>query len=165
MKVILLASIAIILTTCFHFPANPLIRQNIKATYTTFKIYYPEANLVDGSQIYLRGDNCNLTWTKGVPVKKIGTDNWATAMLCPTDVKINVKVLVNDTKWMMGANHQFIVSTANPDSSTVTIFPCFNPTANKITDTTAIHSTILGNSRKLSIYYPPSYYDNKYNKY
>ena len=66
---------------------------------------------------------------------------------------------------MMGANYQFIVSAASPDSSTVTVYPSFNPSVNKIVDTAAVHSSILGNSRKLSIYYPPSYFDNKYKKY
>jgi predicted alpha/beta superfamily hydrolase len=43
--------------------------------------------------------------------------------------------------------------------------PSFNPEINKIIDTPLISSAILKNQRKVSIYYPPSYFDNKYKKY
>ena len=36
---------------------------------------------------------------------------------------------------------------------------------NPVVDTAPITSTILKNSRKLSIYYPLSYYENPYKKY
>ena len=49
--------------------------------------------------------------------------------------------------------------------STVDIYPCFNPSANKIIDKSNISSKILGNTRKVSLYYPPSYFDNPYKKY
>lgn len=85
-------------------------------------------------------------------------------MLCPSDIKISVKLLINDTKWMMGANQVFVV-TAGSQSPVLTIYPSFNPSINKVVDTAPFHSAILGNSRRLSLYYPPSYYDNKYKKY
>ena len=62
---------------------------------------------------------------------------------------------------MMGANFGFTAKSG----LTVTIFPSFNPSINSIVDTNPINSKILGNSRKLSIYYPPSYNDNPYKKY
>lgn len=62
---------------------------------------------------------------------------------------------------MMGANYKFIAQS----DVDVIIYPCFEPTANKIYDSPEIRSTILGNSRKISIYYPPSFYDNTYKKY
>lgn len=117
-----------------------------------------------GSIIYLRGDNCNLTWTKGVPLKKTAANTWATSMLCPNDVAINVKLLINDTKWMMGANYNFMIK-ANESSPTITIYPSFNPSINDISDIGPISSSILGNQRKVSLYFPPSYLDNKFKKY
>jgi hypothetical protein len=48
---------------------------------------------------------------------------------------------------------------------TIEIYPSFHPTANKIVDKSNVSSKILGNSRKCSIYYPPSFYDNPLKKY
>lgn len=39
------------------------------AVYTIFVGYYPDANL-GGQLIFIRGDSCNLTWNKGVPLNK-----------------------------------------------------------------------------------------------
>lgn len=74
--------------------------------YTTFVVYYPDINL-DSSQIYLRGDNCNLTWNKGVKLNHSATNQWNTVMLCPEETTISVKVLLNDSKWMIGSNTVF----------------------------------------------------------
>lgn len=45
------------------------------------------------------------------------------------------------------------------------MYPSFYPSINAIVDTNPIKSTILNNSRKCSIYYPPSYNDNTYKTY
>lgn len=84
--------------------------------------------------------------------------------MCPVDIKISVKLLVNDTKWMIGANHAFTISSSQ-SSPNITIFPSFNPTINAISDSSPLHSDILNNSRKVSVFYPPSYFDNTYKKY
>ena len=47
----------------------------------------------------------------------------------------------------------------------MTIYPSFKPAANKIVDKANVVSKILGNSRKCSIYYPPSFFDNTFKKY
>ena len=67
---------------------------SIGASYTTFKVHYPESKL-KGRTIYLRGDSCNLTWSKGVPMASSGTDEWSTALLCPENTTISVKALAN----------------------------------------------------------------------
>lgn len=59
----------------------------------------------------------------------------------------------------MGKNFEVIIRTNEPPKI-FNVFPSFNPSVNGIVDTQAIHSQILGNSRKCSIYYPPSYHDN-----
>jgi enterochelin esterase-like enzyme len=61
---------------------------------------------------------------------------------------------------MLGANHVFTVN-----STEVKVYPSFYPKINSIYDSSPILSSILGNSRKISIYYPPSYYDNTFKKY
>lgn len=79
-------------------------------------------------------------------------------------MKISVKAVLNDSKWMLGANHMFTIATQEASPRT-TILPCFNPKANTIVDTSPLYSKALNNSRKLSVYYPPSYFDNPYKKY
>ena len=49
--------------------------------------------------------------------------------------------------------------------NTIDIYPCFYPQANKIVDKSNITSNILKNTRKVSLYYPPSYFDNPFKKY
>jgi len=44
-------------TLCFVLGSN--------SVFTTFVAYYPDANLA-GQKLYIRGDGCNLTWTKGI---------------------------------------------------------------------------------------------------
>lgn len=134
-----------------------LIQSN--AIFTTFTVYYPDTNL-NAQKIYLRGDNCNLTWNKGVLLNHTSPNQWQGAFLCPENGTISVKAVLNDTAWMFGGNNIF-----KGGDRTVEIYPSFNPTANKIIDKTNIISKILNNTRKCSIYYPPSYYDNPYKKY
>ena len=138
-------------------------REHQSAIFTTFTVNYPDTNISSNWNITLRGDNCNLTWSKVVPMKKMGKDTWSTALLSPIDTKISCKVLINDHDWMMGANHVFTVSGSS--SANTTIYPSFNPKINSIVDTSPISSQYLNYPRKLSIYYPPSFYDNTYKKY
>ena len=44
-------------------------------------------------------------------------------------------------------------------------YPSFYPALNPIVDTSPVISKLLNNSRKCSIYVPPSFYDNPYKKY
>ena len=62
---------------------------------------------------------------------------------------------------MMGENFIFYAKSG----MIVYIFPSFDPKINSIVDTAPLKSKILENSRKLSVYLPPSYYDNPYKKY
>ena len=132
-------------------------------SFTNFLAKYPESKIPSHSNITLRGDNCNLTWSRGVAMKKVDTDTWSVALLCPTGVRISCKALINDSDWMMGANHIFIVSDGS--STNTTIYPSFSPKINAVVDTSPISSQYLTYARKLSIYFPPSYYDNPYKKY
>jgi hypothetical protein len=74
--------------------------------YTTFEVYYPDSKLNNG-KVFLRGDNCNLTWTKGLLMNKTSTNQWKIALLCPENNTISVKALLNDSNWMLGSNRIF----------------------------------------------------------
>ena len=71
-----------------------------------FTVKYPES-LIPNSNLTIRGDACNLTWNKGAKINKNGEDTWMTSFLCEDNKKVSVKVLLNDTVWMMGANQIF----------------------------------------------------------
>jgi hypothetical protein len=73
MQKILISSLLIVLS--FSYTISP------NAVYTTFIGYYPDENLA-GQKIFIRGDGCNLTWTKGVALNKTGVNEWKTALMC-----------------------------------------------------------------------------------
>lgn len=64
---------------------------------------------------------------------------------------------------MFGANHVFTLT--GTQTTDIKIYPSFSPKLNPILDSSPISSKFLKYSRKLSIYYPPSYYDNPYKQY
>jgi hypothetical protein len=68
-------------------------------------------------------------------------------------VTISVKALLGDKSWMFGVNKVF-----RGGERYVDIYASFNPTVNKIVDKTNVFSKILNNTRKCSIYYPPSFF-------
>ena len=88
-------------------------------------------------------------------------DTWTTMLSCQTGIIIQVKLVLNDKIWMIGGNFWFIAN----NRSTMTIYPSFYPALNPIVDTSPVISKLLNNSRKCSIYVPPSFYDNPYKKY
>lgn len=82
---------------------------------------YPESMMKSNDSISVRGDNCNLTWDKGVVLKKSWSDGWKVMLSCPTSKLIQIKLLLNDKVWMLGANYWFtIYSRAN-----ITVYPSF----------------------------------------
>lgn len=57
-------------------------RIEISSKITNFIALYPE-DKIGASGLYLRGDNCNLAWNKGVAMKKVSANTWSTSLLCP----------------------------------------------------------------------------------
>ncbi len=92
----------------------------------------------------------------------INTNTSALIITCYSNDTVQVKILLNDKVWMFGANFMF-----NPIiyGSYFWIYPSFTPNINKVYDTEPITSKILNNSRKCSIYLPPSYHDNTMKPY
>ena len=45
------------------------------------------------------------------------------------------------------------------------LYPSFSPTPNRVINKPNFHSKILNNSRTVSLYMPPSYYDNPLKQY
>ena len=56
-------------------------------------------------QLYLRGSRCGLNWYNGLKMNKLQDHSWTVDLNCNQDVdQIEMKVLINDTDWMEGAN-------------------------------------------------------------
>lgn len=127
------------------------------------QVVYPASKLKVQS-LYIRGDGCGLSWSKGIIMSIKGTNIWSYALSCPLDTPVQIKILENDTNWMMGKNFELIIYSGSPPK-TFYVYPSFNPSINSVVDTQAFQSRILNNSRKCSIYYPPSYHDNIYKTY
>lgn len=126
-------------------------------------VNYPSSRLKVQS-LYIRGSSCGLSWTKGYQLTNKGNNTWTYSLTCPTDTVISIKILENDSNSMMGKNFEFLISIYETVKS-VNVYPSFYPSINPIVDTNPVESSILNNSRKCSIYYPPSYHDNTYKTY
>jgi len=104
-----------------------------------------------------------LTWAKGIGLTPLQSqqDTWLTALPILSQAvgtTLEMKVLVNDQTWMIGANAKIMVPK---DSSRVDLYPWFNSQqgAYQVLQQ-PIYSPQLKNSRLLIIYTPPSYYEN-----
>lgn len=150
----------ILLALCLALSSSRFPPTAPSLSMVTFTAYYPDIH-IGPSSLSMRGDHCKLNWTKGVPLKRTANDTWSTALLCEEGVLIQVKLLLNDSSWMFGKNAVFSTDAGK----TVSLYPSFKPTANAVEDTAPVSSAILGNSRKCSIYYPPSFFDNSLKKY
>ena len=85
---------------------------------------------------------------------------WLTSLLCPYNQTVLFKLYLGDKVGMLG------VSTFMTDGQDrLTIYPSFYPSPNPVFNTQPVHSSILGNERKLSISLPPSYYENTFKRY
>ena len=88
-------------------------------------------------------------------------NTWTVLLSCPSNTTVQVKMLLNDKVWMLGGNQWFVAV----NKAEVQVYPSFSPAINKVYDTENVTSIILKNSKKCTIYVPPSYHDNTLNKY
>ena len=58
------------------------VEESVNTKYTQFTVIYPD-DKIGTSTVSIRGSSCNMTWNKGIPLKKIQANMWATSMLCP----------------------------------------------------------------------------------
>jgi hypothetical protein len=113
------------------------------------------------SSMYLRGDQCALSWDKGVEMKSVGDNKWSVSINCPPSAdKIEMKVLVDDKVWMLGSNHH-----ANPLISSTDIYPWFYTYSGSLSIIERVFSKELNNTRDVIFYTPPSYFENTLKRY
>jgi len=92
-----------------------------------------------------------------------GTDQWTIDLDCDANTStFEVKLLVKDSTWMLGANHHVDLSL----ESTLTLYPWFNTKAGSTaTIIKNVYSKELNNTRDVILYLPPSYNENTYKRY
>jgi len=124
-------------------------------------VHYPEHKLPKSAFLALRGDNLGLSWDSGVRLNRSATNLWTLSIpfeCSSVGTRVNVKVLVNDKGWQIGANERFDLPSK---SASVDLYPFFYTTEGQysvIPD--KFYSSQLNNSRQIVVYTPPSYYEN-----
>jgi predicted alpha/beta superfamily hydrolase len=116
---------------------------------TTIRIHYPAG----AHAITLRGSLTPYNWTTGVALTSGASDTW-TITTPVISAPLEFKPLLDDTTWSLGPN--YIVS---PGAS-VDIYPRFTTVNGAYTDAFQWTSTLLGNTRGIWVYLPPSYNEN-----
>eukprot|EP01038_Epipyxis_sp_PR26KG_P018891 gene18891-26749_t len=129
----------------------------------TINAYYPSKL----PSLFLRGDNCGLSWDKGLEMTHSisSTGNlWSTEISCDSESKkqLELKVLIQDKDFMLGANHHVIISESN---SSEVIYPWFHTYSGSLITKTKIYSSTLNNFRDVILYLPPSYNENTLKRY
>eukprot|EP01113_Clastostelium_recurvatum_P045775 TRINITY_DN7919_c0_g1_i3.p1 TRINITY_DN7919_c0_g1~~TRINITY_DN7919_c0_g1_i3.p1 ORF type:complete len:382 (-),score=68.89 TRINITY_DN7919_c0_g1_i3:63-1145(-) len=129
----------------------------------TVRVHHP---LADGSRITLRGNGAGLAWEKGLETTFIahtdlsGKGFWEVRLQAKDQLPVEFKPLINDEIWSVGANYLLNTSTTLLD-----IYPYFHHAHGTLDKTYEFHSQILGNSRKIITYLPPSYHQNTHKSY
>ena len=135
----------------------------IGAVKKTIESYYPRVL----EPFYLRGDECGLNWDSGVKMdcQETAGDVYRCSHTVECDEskvkQLEVKVLINDDRWMLGANHLISVVESSGNSTNVEeIYPWFFTYVGSLTKIEKVYSKELGNTRDVIYYTPPSYNEN-----
>jgi predicted alpha/beta superfamily hydrolase len=111
-----------------------------------------------GNRITVRGNKAPLSWTAGVNATWTTGNVW-TYSWSDTVGDVELKPLINDTQWSVGANYKVKAGT------TVDIYPFFQSRTGTLVKISNFSSPQLGNTRTLRIYLPPSYGLNPLKRY
>jgi predicted alpha/beta superfamily hydrolase len=122
---------------------------------TTIRVHYDSGF---GNRIAIRGSAAPLSWTSGKDASWTTGNVWV-ASWPDAAGDVDVKPLINDTRWSTGGNYRVRAGT------TVDIYPFFGPSAGRLVKVTNFWSPQLSNGRTLVIYLPPSYSENPLKRY
>jgi predicted alpha/beta superfamily hydrolase len=130
-------------------------------------VHYPHSQLSSRSSLYLRGDNLGLNWSSGIKIANTGsvirTDQWEVDLSFSSNQagkNLEMKVLVDDSVWMIGSNFITMIPNQTEKATTVNIYPWFSTYQGVYQYHKNIYSPQLKNIRDLVVYTPPSYYEN-----
>jgi predicted alpha/beta superfamily hydrolase len=122
---------------------------------TTIRVHYDTGF---GNRIAIRGSAGPLSWSTGKDATWTAGNVWVTTW--PSSAgDVEVKPLINDTRWSTGGNYRVRAGT------TVDVYPFFGPATGTLQRISSIASPQLGNQRSLVLYLPPSYSENPLKRY
>jgi predicted alpha/beta superfamily hydrolase len=116
---------------------------------TTIRVHYPAGS----HTLSLRGSAAPLSWSTGVPLTA-GANGTFTLSTTAASGAFELKPLLDDTTWSLGPNYK---ATAG---ATVDVYPRFTQVDGSYVRAYDFASTVLGNSRGIWIYQPPTYIEN-----
>lgn len=127
------------------------------------------------TSLYLRGDNCGLSWDKGIKLNLASSFQtqpingtvagegyvYSGVITCSSATsKVEVKVLVEDKTWMIGSNHHINIQASTTDNLVEQIYPWFYTSKGSLNIISKVYSKELTNFRDVIVYTPPSYLEN-----
>lgn len=113
-----------------------------------------------GNALSIRGSAAPLSWAAGKPMTWTSGNVWvweAPATLSSFEFKL----LVNDSRWSVGANYK--VSASTPRS--IHVYPYFTAANGRLATISNFFSPQLNNRRNIILYLPPSYDQNPAKRY
>jgi predicted alpha/beta superfamily hydrolase len=132
-----------------------LVLVSAAAEATTVRVFH---DVGWGNRITLRGNKAPFSWTAGVNATwttgNVWTYSWAN-----TVGDVELKPLINDATWSVGAN--YVVKAG----ATVDIYPFFQSRVGTLVKVNNFSSPQLGDTRTLRIFLPPSYSLNPMKRY
>jgi predicted alpha/beta superfamily hydrolase len=120
------------------------------ASRTVLRVHYPR----QVNPLGLRGDAAGLSWDRGRAMTFVGDDTYE-FVTHELDRPLEWKPLLDDRTWSRGPNYR-----ARP-GQTVDVWPHFERTAGAVSRRwAAFRSTLLGNTRGVWVYLPPTHLEN-----
>jgi predicted alpha/beta superfamily hydrolase len=135
-------------------PALLLLSSSLDAA--ELRVHY---NVGWGNRIAIRGSAAGLSWTTGVNATWTSGNVWVYTTP-PSSGGFTFKPLFNDATWAVGAN--YVVPNGN---SIVDVYPFFFASQGRFETLSGFSSQILGNSRSIRVFLPPSYDENTAKRY
>jgi predicted alpha/beta superfamily hydrolase len=122
---------------------------DVAAGLTTIRVHYPAG----AHSLALAGSSPPYNWNTGVALTPAAND---TRVLATSDIKapLQWKPLLDDATWSQGPNYLVM------PGATVDVYPRFTSTAGAYSLAFQLTSAILGNTRGVWVYLPPSYAEN-----
>jgi predicted alpha/beta superfamily hydrolase len=130
---------------------------NVVPGDTVLRVHYPR-NDARYSKLSIRGSGAGLSWTSGKAMTKV-RDGLYQARLKGVSSTLEWKPLLDDATWSRGKN--FVVEPGQ----TVDIYPHFVTSKGRYLRVTGVRSTVLGNTRAVWLYLPPSFDENPEARY
>lgn len=122
---------------------------------TTIRVHYDTGF---GNRITIRGSASPLSWTSGMNATWTTGNVWV-ASWADSAGDVDIKPLINDARWSIGADYHVRAGTVTD------IYPFFNASSGSLFQVSNFFSPQLGNSRTLILYLPPSYNENPLKRY